>query len=227
MAEADLYTSPIVYSYLLKNAAKIPHDRSKSDVFSFGLCLLEAGLLRDVQDIYDEDQNWVNTDLLVSLIDEFCLRQFNTNLSDLLRKCLMTEESSRPDWLVLKKMFAGDTFVNETYGTNEGAQHGHQNGTPVSFCNIKPNSTRARLRTTNNRSEPSRLSEKATPRRQEALWHTTWAITQAHPRTRTAIEPMTKVSRLTAQTHCKAKLGFQPTTRTIPLAGPACQILSR
>ena len=77
-----------MYSYLLKNAAKVPHDRSKSDVFSFGLCLLEAGLLRDVQDVYDEEQNWVNTDLLDSYIDEFCLRQFNTHLSELLKKCL-------------------------------------------------------------------------------------------------------------------------------------------
>jgi hypothetical protein len=183
-----------VYSYLLKNAAKVPHDRSKSDVFSFGLCLLEAGLLRDVQDVYDEEQNWVNTDLLDSYIDEFCLRQFNTHLSELLKKCLITEESSRPDWLVLKKVYAGDTFVNETYGTNERAQHGPQHTTPVSFCSLKPNSTRAPLRTTNNQSEPSRLSEKGTPRRQEALWDTKRATTQAHLRTRIAIKPMMELS---------------------------------
>jgi hypothetical protein len=216
-----------VYSYLLKNAAKVPHDRSKSDVFSFGLCLLEAGLLRDVQDIYDEGQNWVNTDLLDSYIDEFCLRQFNTNLSDLLRKCLITEESSRPDWLVLKKVYAGDTFVNETYGTNERAQHGPQHTTPVSFCNPKRNSTMAPPRTTNNQSEPSRLSEKGNTPRQEALWHTKRATTQAHPRTRITIEPTMEVSRVTVPTRCKTKLGIQPKAGTIPLAGPVYPILSR
>ena len=120
MAEAPLYMSPLVYNYLLKNAAKIPHDKYKSDVFSFGICLLEAGLLRKVQDIYEEENSWINLEKLECYIDEFCMRQFSsTGLGNLLRSCLDSEESSRLDWIALKQQYANDVCVAETYGTYE------------------------------------------------------------------------------------------------------------
>lgn len=44
-----LYLSPALYKNLkAKNIQNIPHDATKSDIFSLGLCILEAGLEKSV-----------------------------------------------------------------------------------------------------------------------------------------------------------------------------------
>ena len=43
--ESNLYLSPKMYECLMKKGLDIPSfKKTKCDVFSFGLCLLEAGL---------------------------------------------------------------------------------------------------------------------------------------------------------------------------------------
>jgi len=68
------YMSPSLFTSLKKGVTKVSHNIYKSDVFSLGLVLLEAGLVRQIQSIYD-DQNGVFCDHeLEALLDEFGVR---------------------------------------------------------------------------------------------------------------------------------------------------------
>lgn len=64
MAETTIYCSPVVYENLRKNVTKFDHDKSRSDVFSLGLCILEAGLGHSIQDIYNHDKGKFNETIL-------------------------------------------------------------------------------------------------------------------------------------------------------------------
>lgn len=57
--EGDLYMSPLLFKFLRNGVKKFMHNPYKSDVFSLGLCALEAGLGESVQGIYDFENNVV------------------------------------------------------------------------------------------------------------------------------------------------------------------------
>lgn len=59
-AGTKIYVSPLAYKNLFDLQEQYEHDLHKSDVFSFGLCLLEAGLLKNIQDIYDSNHMELN-----------------------------------------------------------------------------------------------------------------------------------------------------------------------
>jgi len=47
--------SPALFVGLKKNNLQVSHNSYKSDVFALGLCILEAGLMKPVNVIYDEN----------------------------------------------------------------------------------------------------------------------------------------------------------------------------
>lgn len=99
------YVSPLAYKNLFENERKVEHDLHKSDVFSFGLCLLESGVLKSIQHIYDPTDQAINYKIMQDLIDEFCEKYSSEELHKILRVCLLLEEKNRPDWVELRKEF--------------------------------------------------------------------------------------------------------------------------
>lgn len=67
----DLYTSPAIFRGVLKKRAQIRHNPFKSDMFSLGLVILEAGILESVQNVFDFEGGAIDIDLLVELVERF------------------------------------------------------------------------------------------------------------------------------------------------------------
>lgn len=100
---ADLYISPQVFYNFCHGVIKNKGDRTKADVFSSGLIILQAAALQSIQDIFDKENGLFDTDFLEQLID-----RASDNVSDgkglilTLRRMLIIEEGSRPTFLGLK-----------------------------------------------------------------------------------------------------------------------------
>lgn len=67
----NIYMSPVLFKSLSKKKKKIRHNPYKSDVFSFGIVLLEAGILKNVNDIYDKEKNEINIEKFMGYVEEF------------------------------------------------------------------------------------------------------------------------------------------------------------
>jgi Protein kinase domain len=60
MANRPLYCSPVIFESIKKNKKNLDHNAFKSDCFSLGMILLEAGTMSSVQDVYDNESCTVN-----------------------------------------------------------------------------------------------------------------------------------------------------------------------
>lgn len=164
----EIYLTPQLYNALKKNNMKINHNEYKSDVFSFGLCILEAGLKRGVNAIYTE--NSFNPNELQKLIDEF-QRKYDDNplLVTTVKKMLSIDEADRPDFKTIinaippyKEIIeffegedqyfdGGDDFTSSRYGgEGEYMLHGqdghlydqHAHGVPAQAPGMHPHDPR-------------------------------------------------------------------------------------
>lgn len=98
------YSSPKIYSGLVNVHTKIKHNPFKSDTFSLGLVLLEAGLLKSVQEIFGEIE--INFNKFMDLLQEFLERfQENPLLLKTVFWMLDLEEKTRKDASQIIKMF--------------------------------------------------------------------------------------------------------------------------
>ena len=98
------YSSPKIYSGLVNVHTKIKHNPFKSDTFSLGLVLLEAGLLKSVQEIFGETE--INFHQFMDLLQEFSERfQENPLLLKTVFWMLDLEEKTRKDASQIIKMF--------------------------------------------------------------------------------------------------------------------------
>lgn len=142
----EVYLTPQLYNALKKNNMKVNHNEYKSDVFSFGLCILEAGLKRGVGSIYSESS--FNPTELQKLIDEFH-RKYDDNplLVTTVKKMLSIDEADRPDFKTIMNAIppyneiveffegedqyfdGGDDFTSSRYGEGDYAAH-PQGGPP-------------------------------------------------------------------------------------------------
>lgn len=101
-----LYVSPSLYEAIANNKPKIRHNPYKSDAFSLGLVLLECGLLKSIQGIYNKSDKIINTQELVSLQDEFMAKYSdNEILKQSIFWLLNVDESERKDAKFILKMF--------------------------------------------------------------------------------------------------------------------------
>ena len=69
-----LYMSPDLFHSIMKNKQKIKHNPFKSDIFAFGLILLEAGVLEPIQPIFNTTEKKINEQVLVKLVEKFIQR---------------------------------------------------------------------------------------------------------------------------------------------------------
>jgi len=131
----EIYVTPQLYSALKKNNLKLNHNEYKSDVFSFGLCVLEAGLKRGIGSIYKDTS--FDTQELERLLTEFGNKyEDNPLLVTTLRKMLSIEESERPDFKTILNAIPAyseiiDYFEGEDqYYDNEGGEDFTQSNYP-------------------------------------------------------------------------------------------------
>lgn len=104
VAEIDLYLSPILFKSYSKNIIKYKHDKSKDDVFSAGMIILEAGLLDSVQSCYDRDTGKFRLENLAELMERFEQHYGgNHKLCQRLRSFLVFDETDRSAFQELSK----------------------------------------------------------------------------------------------------------------------------
>lgn len=100
----ELYVSPLLFKAFCREQKKVRHNPYKSDVFSLGLLLLEAGLLDSIQAIYDRGNADISSATLAALRRSFNARYSpQTALGRAVDKMLALSEAERLD---PKKLFA-------------------------------------------------------------------------------------------------------------------------
>lgn len=100
-----MYVSPFVYRAIKKGQLdQLKHNEYKSDVFSFGLVLLEAAIFQPIQGIYTE-RDIIDFEMLEGFIG-MAESQYKDNVlvMSAIRKMLEEDESKRPDFLSMKKI---------------------------------------------------------------------------------------------------------------------------
>jgi hypothetical protein len=102
----DLYMSPLLWAGVFqgkkvhKNLHKdgIKHDTKKSDLFALGMCILEAGVLSSLQDVYNKKDGTITCENLDKHLHHFGQKYGEVNglLCDILNHCLIIDECERP-----------------------------------------------------------------------------------------------------------------------------------
>lgn len=72
--DKPIYMSPAYVRYLSKASKRLRHNPYKSEMFSFGLVVLEAGLLDSVQSVYGEHKTAVDKQEVIRLVKRFMER---------------------------------------------------------------------------------------------------------------------------------------------------------
>jgi serine/threonine protein kinase len=104
VAGKDLYMSPILFNALKQHKFNIPHNAYKSDVFSLGMTIMEAGLMRPMTGVYPDNKSIeISEHDLQENLNEFSQKyQDNPLLVTTVTKMLEVRESSRPDFINIK-----------------------------------------------------------------------------------------------------------------------------
>lgn len=136
-ADMPIYCSPELFrSYARNSGTDSGFDKYKSDVFSIGLIVCYAGLLKPVQHIYDRNTNTVRVDAVTKLVEEFVqLYYAHRELCSIVSSCLNVRAELRPDFSKLKADFFSFATIADVpqydvtskfkpFGINEGLGHG-------------------------------------------------------------------------------------------------------
>lgn len=100
--------------------SKPKHNKHKSDAFSLGLVLLEAGLLKSIQGIYDKKKGTILQNELNILIEEFSNKYMRDyDLVQALRSMLVVSEFDRSGFTELKMQFAANTNIVDLAKSND------------------------------------------------------------------------------------------------------------
>lgn len=125
LGQLPLYQSPLVYSQLKKGSNKFTFDAKKEEIFSVGLMILEAGIGRPIQEIYNEDKGEVDQQKLDKLVNEFQnnFEENNTLVSSVVSSMVSFEEQDRPttDVIVANIPNYGEVkeFLRNEYGVSD------------------------------------------------------------------------------------------------------------
>ena len=98
---SELYMSPILFYGLRNKKIQVRHNTYKSDVFSLGMCLFfAAGLsyrgpveIREVSDMKQKE----------NILNKYLGGRYSQKLIKILHLMLQTEESNRPDFILLEE----------------------------------------------------------------------------------------------------------------------------
>ena len=66
-----IYMSPVLFESFSFKSKKIRHNPFKSDLFSLGMVILEIGILKNIQSIYDYDSKKINIEIFIGFIENF------------------------------------------------------------------------------------------------------------------------------------------------------------
>lgn len=97
MGNAECYLSPELLQAAQRKDLQPTIDANKSDVYSLGMTLLSAATLAKSEDLYDYEENKLNSDLFQERIEEL-RRRYSTFTSDLIISMLREEPEARPSF---------------------------------------------------------------------------------------------------------------------------------
>ena len=97
---SELYMSPILFNALRQGLKQVPHNTYKSDVFSLGMCLLYAACLSFDGPV--EIREVTNMNIKLQILNKYLASRYSQKLIKILYLMLMTEESDRPDFIMLQ-----------------------------------------------------------------------------------------------------------------------------
>ena len=99
LANRPLYCSPKIWKGICNKEKNIQHNPYKSDSWSLGMTILEAGTHNNVQDIYDRDDKKVKSHKLDAHLHHFREKygHHNSLLCDMVENCLLEDEDKRYD----------------------------------------------------------------------------------------------------------------------------------
>jgi hypothetical protein len=112
-SSVPLYLSPALYSALAQGQTRFRHNPYKSDAFSVGLVILEAGLLKSLHSLYPEGSLSLDRRVLEDYLREFNSRYREGQLAEGLRKMLFVDEASRCDMVEVLEWTRRSKVVHE------------------------------------------------------------------------------------------------------------------
>ena len=121
-AKRDIYMSPALFHAISAKEPKVRHNPFKSDIFSLGMILLEAGLLESVQSVYCYENGEINNSKLVDFVEKFFLK-YNRNfiLQEILLVMLEFSQKLRQEPIKLLKTLQSlrDSKIEDSQLFNE------------------------------------------------------------------------------------------------------------
>ena len=105
-------------------------DPYKSDVFTFGMVMMEAALLKYLDDCYREDNTKINWETIRYYLDQIG-QSYSLDLKQMIER-LVSDFPKRPDWLELKQ-FMKDDGETQTQHTKS------QPSNPIQYTGLASN----------------------------------------------------------------------------------------
>jgi serine/threonine protein kinase len=103
----ELYMAPVLFDALKLNREDIPHNSYKSDVFSFGFCLIYAASLT-FNCLY-EIRELKNMEVVTNIVSKYLKTRYSSNLINLILKMVDIDEHRRYDFIEL------DEYINKNF----------------------------------------------------------------------------------------------------------------
>ena len=97
---SELYMSPILFNALRRGMEQVQHNTYKSDVFSLGMCLFYAACLSFDGPV--EIREIVDMNMKLQILNKYLGARYSQKLIKILYLMLLTEESIRPDFIMLE-----------------------------------------------------------------------------------------------------------------------------
>ena len=97
---SELYMSPILFFALRRGFKKVEHNTYKSDVFSLGMCLFYAACLSFDGPV--EIREEMNMNVKAQILNKYLGARYSQKLIKILLLMLQTDESARPDFILLE-----------------------------------------------------------------------------------------------------------------------------
>ena len=97
---SELYMSPILFFALRRGFKKVEHNTYKSDVFSLGMCLFYAACLSFDGPV--EIREVMDMNVKAQILNKYLGARYSQKLIKILLLMLQTDESARPDFILLE-----------------------------------------------------------------------------------------------------------------------------
>lgn len=103
-SKLGVYLSPLLLAGLKKKDINPIHSVEKSDVFTLGLSIIEAGLLQNITENLYTSNFEINSDFLEECLEKMSKR-YSEKFIQQLKSMLILEENERPDADDLMELF--------------------------------------------------------------------------------------------------------------------------